>query len=198
MNSTPLANPDDAPPAALVLVRHGRTALNAAGRLRGLLDPPLDDVGLADVARLADRLAPMLADGRPHRILASPLQRTVRTARMIGDRAGLSFTVDERLLDRDYGQWAGHPRDEVIAQWGSVDAAPGVEPLANVLARAGGFLDEPVADPPLVLVTHDAVLHAILGALDPDLADIPLDPASWSLLARDGAGALTVTSTNNH
>ena len=27
------------------LARHGRTALNADGRLRGLSDPPLDDVG---------------------------------------------------------------------------------------------------------------------------------------------------------
>ncbi|HUO40632.1 MAG TPA: histidine phosphatase family protein [Mycobacterium sp.] len=35
------------------LARHGRTSLNAGGRLRGLSDPPLDDVGLADVARLS-------------------------------------------------------------------------------------------------------------------------------------------------
>ena len=35
------------------LARHGQTALNADGRLRGLSDPPLDDVGLAEVARLA-------------------------------------------------------------------------------------------------------------------------------------------------
>jgi broad specificity phosphatase PhoE len=39
------------------LARHGRTALNAEGRLRGLSDPPLDEVGLAEAARLADVLA---------------------------------------------------------------------------------------------------------------------------------------------
>jgi broad specificity phosphatase PhoE len=40
------------------LARHGRTALNAEGRLRGLSDPPLDEVGIAEVARLAEVLAP--------------------------------------------------------------------------------------------------------------------------------------------
>ncbi|HZE17171.1 MAG TPA: histidine phosphatase family protein [Mycobacterium sp.] len=39
------------------LARHGRTALNAEGRLRGLSDPPLDEVGIAEVAGLADVLA---------------------------------------------------------------------------------------------------------------------------------------------
>jgi probable phosphoglycerate mutase len=31
----------------IFLVRHGRTALNAEGRFRGRLDPPLDDRGFA-------------------------------------------------------------------------------------------------------------------------------------------------------
>lgn len=34
-----------ATPARVLLVRHGRTALNAEGRLRGLADPELDDIG---------------------------------------------------------------------------------------------------------------------------------------------------------
>ena len=35
------------------LARHGRTALNAEDRLRGLSDPPLDEVGLAEVSAVA-------------------------------------------------------------------------------------------------------------------------------------------------
>ena len=35
------------------LARHGRTALNAGGRLRGLSNPPLDSVGEAEAQRLA-------------------------------------------------------------------------------------------------------------------------------------------------
>ncbi|MGH2843820.1 MAG: histidine phosphatase family protein, partial [Solirubrobacteraceae bacterium] len=39
------------------LVRHGRTALNAAGVLRGHLDPPLDDVGVEEAGRLGELFA---------------------------------------------------------------------------------------------------------------------------------------------
>ena len=42
------------------LARHGRTALNAEGRLRGLSDPPLDDVGLAEAAGWPRRWHPSI------------------------------------------------------------------------------------------------------------------------------------------
>lgn len=53
---------------SVLLVRHGRTALNVAGQLRGHLDPPLDATGQAEARDLAADLA-----GRgPVRILTSP------------------------------------------------------------------------------------------------------------------------------
>lgn len=182
----------------VILVRHGRTTLNATGRLRGHLDPPLDEVGIADVARLADRLAPLLADHRPHRILSSPLVRATQTAQAIADRAGLAVTIEDCLVDRDYGSWSGELTDEVLKRWGSIDAAPGVESRASVAARVRGLLTEHIPDAPLVLVTHDANLHAMLEQLNPSLANTPLDPGSWSLIGRAGQGALAVISTNNH
>ncbi len=181
----------------MILVRHGRTTLNAAGRLRGHLDPPLDEVGIADVARLADGLAPVLADRRPHRILSSPLVRATQTAQAIADRVGLTVAIDDRLLDRDYGSWAGELTEQVGERWGSIDAAPGVESRASLAGRVRGLLAEQVTDPPLVLVTHDAILHAMLEQLDPSLADVPLDPGCWSLIGQSGQGHLTVISTNN-
>lgn len=187
----------------MILVRHGRTTLNATGRLRGHLDPPLDEAGIADVAQLAKRLAPLLADHRPHRILSSPLRRATQTAQAIADRAGLTVTVDDRLLDRNYGGWNGELTAEVVKRWGSIDAAPGVESRADVYARVQGLLTEHVTDAPLVLVTHDANLHALLGQLDPSLANTPVDPGSWSLIGQSGQsghagqGPLTVISTNN-
>jgi broad specificity phosphatase PhoE len=41
----------------IYLVRHGRTKLNAAGVLRGHLDPPLDVVGRRQVRELGVALA---------------------------------------------------------------------------------------------------------------------------------------------
>ena len=172
----------------LVLARHGRTALNAAGQLRGLLDPPLDEVGEAEALALGRALAPL----RPARVRTSPLQRAIRTGELIAEQSagpGLVSTPDPGLQDRDYGEWAGHDRAEVVGRFGSIDAAPGVEPVAQVLARARAALDAQVpllAEGTVVLVTHDAVIRPLLAQLDPTLGEpdsIPLRTASWNLLS---------------
>jgi broad specificity phosphatase PhoE len=56
------------------LARHGRTAVNAGGRLRRLSNPPLDSVGEAE----AQRLAVVLAAYTPAVVISSPLQRAAR------------------------------------------------------------------------------------------------------------------------
>jgi broad specificity phosphatase PhoE len=188
----------------VLLARHGRTALNAHGRLRGHLDPPLDEVGL----REAEDLAVALAGMRPARVVSSPLRRAVQTAEAIARRAGVAVTVDERLTDRDYGPWAGEPEADVIAEWGGLDAAPGVERAHWVVARARAALDEAVSAasvsagigdgaPPeprgsgsVVLVAHDAVNRLLLASLDPRLGSadqIEQRTACWNVLHRAGA-----------
>ena len=169
------------------LARHGRTALNAEGRLRGLSDPPLDEVGIAEAARLANALEPK----HPTAVICSPLQRAVATAQAVGTASGAPVTVDVRLNDRDYGPVTGHVRDEVERQYGSVDLAPGVEPLSALAARARQAFFELVADygpGPLVMVSHDAFNRALLGQLDPALSDVRQRTACWNQLSLvDGA-----------
>jgi broad specificity phosphatase PhoE len=169
------------------LARHGRTALNAEGRLRGLSDPPLDEVGIVEAARLADALAPK----HPTAVICSPLQRAVATAQAIGAASGAPVTVDVRLNDRDYGPMTGRVREEVEREYGSVDSAPGVEPLTALAARARQAFFELVADygpGPLVMVSHDAFNRALLGQLDPALSDVGQRTACWNQLSlADGA-----------
>ncbi|MCF6390362.1 histidine phosphatase family protein [Mycobacterium sp. MBM] len=165
------------------LARHGRTALNAEGRLRGLSDPPLDDVGRAE----AGRLAAVLAAKHPTRILSSPLQRAVATAQAIAREAGLVAVVDERLNDRDYGPWTGAVKSDVVRQFGSIDAAPGVESSESLSARVvAAFTDivDETDDGPLVLVSHDAVNRALLAAVDTRLTDVGQRTACWNQLSR--------------
>ncbi len=164
------------------LARHGRTALNAEGRLRGLSDPPLDEVGMAEVSRLADALAAR----HPKAVACSPLQRAVATAQAIGAAAGAPVTIDSRLTDRDYGPMTGLRRDEVESRYGSVDSAPGVERRAALADRAlRGFL-ELVAESgsgPVVLVSHDAFNTSLLAQLDPALDHIGQRTACWNQLS---------------
>jgi broad specificity phosphatase PhoE len=165
------------------LARHGRTALNAEGRLRGLSDPPLDEVGVVEVRRLAE----VLAHKHPAEVICSPLQRAVATAQAIAAASGAPATVDARLNDRDYGPVTGHLRDEVERQYGSVDLAPGVEPLAALTTRARQAFFELVVDygpGPLVMVSHDAFNRALLGQLDPALTDVGQRTACWNELTR--------------
>lgn len=84
----------------------------------------------------------------------------------------MSHDIDAAFNDRDYGPWTGHAKADVIAQWGSVDAAPGVESSATVLARAMAALDALIrsSDRPIAVVTHDAVIRPILARIHPDLA----------------------------
>lgn len=164
------------------LARHGRTALNAEGRLRGLSDPPLDEVGIAEVSRLAEALAAR----HPKAVASSPLQRAVATARAIGSAADAPVTVDARLTDRDYGPMTGLHREDVERRYGSVDSAPGVESHAALAERARRAFLELVAElgpGPIVLVSHDAFNTALLAQLDPTLDRISQRTACWNQLS---------------
>jgi broad specificity phosphatase PhoE len=122
-------------------------------------------------------------------VICSPLQRAVATAQAIGAACGTPVRVDLRLNDRDYGPMTGRVRTEVEHEYGSVDAAPGVEPLQDLIARARQAFVELVAEEgpgPLVMVSHDAFNRALLGHIDSALADVPQRTACWNELSRIG------------
>jgi broad specificity phosphatase PhoE len=179
------------------LARHGQTALNESGVLRGLADPPLDQAGQEQARRLGAALGPRGLCA----VIASPLLRARQTAQPVADRAGTQVATDQCLLDRDYGPWTGVSREEVAGRWGSVDQAPGVEPrsavrdravkgLAAIAQRNGGGT--------VVLVSHDAVNREVLVALDAELGEpdaLPQDNGCFNLLEWRSDG-WTILSVN--
>lgn len=173
------------PPARVYLVRHGRTALNADGRLRGRLDPSLDDVGEKEVAQTAAQLA-NVGIGR---VLTSPLVRALRTAQVLAEAAGAPKpTCSEGLIDRDYRAWAGQTKESVIDLWGSLDAAPGVESADALAHRARAVLEEldRWGTEAVALVTHDAVLQTLVDQLAPGTTPDSFHTAGWTLLRAAG------------
>jgi broad specificity phosphatase PhoE len=155
----------------LILVRHGRTAFNAAGRLVGRLDPPLDEVGMAQAAAIGEVLK-----GRVDRVISSPLLRTLQTAESIG----VPVEVDDQWIEVDYGEYDGVVlgSDESASLWERWRADPAFQP-------PGG---ESLAQMGLRVVT---ALEALLpAAADTDIAVVshvsPIKAAvSWAI----GAGA---------
>lgn len=183
-------------PQHVYLVRHGETSLNADGRLRGLADPELNDVG----ERQAQAVAAALADVDADIVLSSPLRRAVRTATLIADQVGAEHRVDDRFNDRDYGPWTGKVKSEVVAEWGTVDAAPGVEPMETVLSRSQPALDEWGAraesrHKAVIVVTHDAVIRPLLARIAPSLPAVSVPTASYQVLRYD-AGVWSVELTD--
>lgn len=173
---TPVVDGDQQQAGSVVpgvyLCRHGETVLNAGGRLRGLSDPELNLTGRQQAEALATTLQPMT----PLAIVASPLRRAMQTAEAIAVACGLTVEVSDDLLDRDYGPQNGRLVEDVNATWGSIDNAPGVEPLESVLAHARSALAKVtprVSNGPIVLVSHDAVNSALLAFLDPKRWPVP-------------------------
>jgi broad specificity phosphatase PhoE len=155
-------NPTDT--AMLYVVRHGRTALNAAGRLRGHRNVPLDDVGRSE----ASALGRLFASVPISRIYSSPLSRAVETANAISATTRASVMIDDRLVDRDYGDWAGTTGAEIEQRFGSLDDAPGIEPRDSVVARGLSLVRDIRArhrGQRVVIVAHDVVNRLLLGAL---------------------------------
>ena len=167
----------------VVLLRHGRTPLNADGRLRGRLDPDLDDVGRLEAIAAAEGLTRHPVD----LIVTSPLARARQTADAVSRAVGVDVLVDERLTDRDYGDLAGARLAEVVTRYGSLDAAPGVEARAEVLRRVWAALQQHGARPGadhVVLVSHDAVITVLLTDLGVDPSTMLIPTGSLSDLVR--------------
>jgi broad specificity phosphatase PhoE len=177
----------------LYVVRHGRTALNAAGRLRGRHDVPLDHVGCAEAAELGRLFIAAPLDA----IYCSPLLRAVETAIAIATTnatSGLDVTIDDRLVDRDYGPWAGERREELEERFGSLDAAPGVEPAEEVVARVRAVASDIFAryrGHKALVVAHDAVNRFLLRAvcnLAAEENEIPQPTGCWNLVTETKGG----------
>lgn len=96
------------PGPRILLVRHGATALNQrkgtpGDVVRGQSNPPLTPEGRQETEKLAARLE----HARIESLYASPLNRTVLTARAIGKPYGLKPQVVRALLPWDMGNLTG-------------------------------------------------------------------------------------------
>jgi len=125
----------------LVLLRHGRTAWNEAGRAQGHADVGLDERGHAQAATMAPHMAAL----EPVSLWTSDLARARQTCTYVERATGLSAKVDERLREYDVGERQGMTAQqfeatypEAFAAWRAGDDrvhVPGAETDAQVQAR---------------------------------------------------------------
>ncbi len=93
----------------VLLLRHGVTEWNDAGRFQGHTDIPLSAAG-REMARTAGRA---LVHYHPTRLLSSDLMRARETAELVAESVHLDVETDARLREVDVGSWAGLDLDTV-------------------------------------------------------------------------------------
>ncbi|MBI3743401.1 MAG: histidine phosphatase family protein [Chloroflexi bacterium] len=185
------------------LVRHGRTAWNAEGRVQGHTDTPLGEGGLAQAQRTARRLATVKFAA----VYSSDLARALTTAQTIVAGHDLPIRTTPLLREANHGAWDGLTYDEVKARdpqrWQSIlkrdedVAAPGGENMAGVLERVKSARDMIVAghtlDHDVLIVAHSGSIRALFVALlelpVTAAGRIRVDPASVSIVAVHERGA---------
>ena len=88
----------------LLLLRHGQTELSVQRRYSGRGNPPLTELGRQQADAAARYLA---ARGGIAAVISSPLQRCHDTATAAAKRLGLDVTVDDDLIETDFGGMGG-------------------------------------------------------------------------------------------
>ena len=148
------------------LIRHGHTALNELHEVHGRFDDPLDATG---AVWRPPRWASCSAPSRSRRSTPARSSGPARPRRP-ATAAGLEVVVEPSLMDRDYGPWTGTRKADVIAKFGRVDDAPGIElwrSFADRSAEAFLTLAGRHGDAPIAIVAHDAVNQAVIWQLFP-------------------------------
>jgi ribonuclease H / adenosylcobalamin/alpha-ribazole phosphatase len=196
-------------PTRLLLLRHGQTELSVERRYSGRGNPELTELGRRQATAAAQHLA---QHGGISAVISSPLQRAYDTATAAAKALGLDVTVDDDLIETDFGAWEGltfaeaAERDpDLHRRWlnDTATTPPGGESFDEVLDRVCSARDRIVAahhDATVLLVSHVTPIKMLLRlALDAGpgiLYRLHLDLASLSIAEFYSDGASSVRLVN--
>jgi len=198
------------------MVRHGATVASAEDRFAGATDVELSDEGREQTRRLAERLS----HERITAVYASPLGRTVETAKILAAPHNLNIQIRDGLREINHGRWEQMTSREVeqkfpeeAAEWEKdpyTFAPQGGESGLAVTARALPVLIDLVrhhcdCGENFLLVSHKATIRLLLSSLlgfDPRRYRDNLDqkPAALNIVDfRDATRArLTLFNDTSH
>jgi uncharacterized phosphatase len=155
----------------LMLIRHGQSVANAAGRLQGQMDFPLSTQGLNE----AKAVGKWLADEDIDAIYSSDLSRAFQTAEEIARHHTTEIIKTPTLREFHLGQFQGLTRGEISERfpeyvdldWWTAGVA-GVEQLDQINARALESVQcllERHQGQRVVVVSHGGWISMLLMAL---------------------------------
>ena len=83
------------------ITRHGQTALNKQKLMQGLTDEPLNETGIQQAKEARKKIGDIHFDA----VYASPLQRAIQTASIIGNVDQKDVKIDSRIIEVDFGNY---------------------------------------------------------------------------------------------
>lgn len=177
----------------ILLIRHGQTDWNAAGRWQGHADIPLNDVGRRQSQRLAARLShwPISA------LYSSDLKRAAGTARILAGELELQPVYDRVWRERRGGAFEGLTRAEIRRAYpqawdrlsqGITDPPGGESPeqLQERVTGAFELLLRRHSGEMVSVVSHGGALRAVIGHV------LKLPPRPNPRIQLDGNTGLSV------
>lgn len=180
--------PAPSPSTRILLVRHGQSEWNAAGRWQGQADPPLTELGRRQAFEAARAI------GAVDAVWASDLTRAVETATIVADSVGVGpVVVDPDLRERDAGEFSGLTRDEIEQRFPGYLAdhrrPPGWEPDDLLLARAVAAvrrIAEAIPGGDVVVITHGGLVYTVEQHLGQEFQRLANTEGRWLEVGRDG------------
>ena len=153
------------------LTRHGQTDLNKKKYMQGLIDSCLNEKGIEQARRARASIGDIKFDA----VYASPLQRAIKTAEIIGNVERDQIIIDQRLIEVDFGKY----NNRYFASLGlkmslywlfpEITRAPKtVETLESMIDRASSFLKdiEKKDYREVLIVCHGGIIRALCGYLE--------------------------------
>ncbi|MFA6007414.1 MAG: histidine phosphatase family protein [Candidatus Shapirobacteria bacterium] len=134
--------------ANIYLFRHGQSVFNLTKTFTGWLDAQLTPLGVEQAKALGE----MLKDKKINIAYTSRLSRAQNTLKevLVFHPECLETIVDDRMIERSYGDLAGHTHEETIAKYGQeqfdkwhrgwTDKADNGESFADVETRVTAFI----------------------------------------------------------
>ena len=126
----------------ILLTRHGQTEWNALKKVQGKADIELNEKGIEQ----ANDTKLLLQNENIDLILCSPLTRAKQTAKIINSDRDLPMVFDERLSERDFGEFEGMSKTDFDfeAFWSYTQNIQyqKAENITSFFKRVYGFLDD--------------------------------------------------------
>ncbi|HEX3456850.1 MAG TPA: histidine phosphatase family protein [Candidatus Baltobacteraceae bacterium] len=174
----------------IVLLRHGATEHNAAGRFLSNDDPPLSDAGRAACRSVAEALASI----SPARVFVSPRRRTLETRELVAPVT--PYEICDELREVDFGAWEGKTLEWLEQNDAERLAArrrdpvrfrpPGGESFEDAAPRLRAVAERLNGDGNVLVIGHRGslgVLERILRGLALDAKDVtPMEPSEFRIV----------------